>query len=218
VASPPRHPTPNPQYPPVPPGCLQQYDGYHDPYGFYSAATPSLVLPPMGYTPVPPPCYPVAPCYYHPTPAAPASRLPRLAIHAAYLAAHQPQTAITFPRREPTSPVLEEPQECGSESPVEERERSFSPPIDLLATVMMDVGDGQMERKGGPCTFAVGSFISELQLVAPSVDLDAVVKAAEGCKSRCGNALRLGKGLRAASGMLKRGASAIEAVARYVVS
>ena len=172
----------------------------------------------MGYTPVGPPCYPVAPSYYHPTPAAPASRLPRMAIHAAYPAAHQPQTAVTLPRREPTRPGLKEPQECGDESPVEERECSSSPPIDLLATVLLDVGEGQIERKGGPCTLAVGSVISALRLVAPSVDLDAVATAAEGCKSSCGNGLRLGKGLCAASGMLKRGGSAVEAVARYVVS
>jgi len=172
----------------------------------------------MGYTPVGPPCYPVAPSYYHPTAAAPASRLPRMAIHAGFPAAHQPQTAVTLPRREPTRPGLKEPQECGDESPVEEREHSSSPPIDLLATVLLGVGQGHIERKGGPCTLVVGSVISALRLVAPSVDLDAVAKAAEGCKSSCGNALRLGKRLCAASGMLKRGGSAVEAVARYVVS
>jgi len=117
----------------------------------------------MGYTPVEPPCYTVAPSHNHPTPAAPASRLPRMAIHAAYPAAHQPQTAVTLPRREPTRPGLKEPQGCGDESPVEERERSSSPPIDVLATVLLDVGERQTERKGGPCTLAVGSVISALR-------------------------------------------------------
>jgi len=76
---------------------------------------------------------------------------------------------------------------------------------------------GQQDRKGGPCSLAVGSVISALRCAGPAVDMDITSKAVNNCTSGCGNAERLGKGLCAASRMLK-GGSPLDAVVRYAAS
>ena len=86
-----------------------------------------------------------------------------------------------------------------------------------MKTVLEDVGMGQQDRKGGPCSLAVGSIISALRCAGPAVDMDVTSKAVDNCSSGCGNAGRLGQGLCAAYRMLK-GGSPLDAVVRYAAS
>ena len=80
--------------------------------------------------------------------------------------------------------------------------------------MLEDVGKGQKDRKGDPCSLSVGSVISALRCGVSAVDMAVTCKAVDNCTSGCGNAVRLGKGLCAASRMLK-GGSPLGALVRY---
>jgi len=76
---------------------------------------------------------------------------------------------------------------------------------------------GQQDRKDGPCSLTVDSVISALRCAWPAVDMDVTSKAVKNCRSGCGNAVRLGKGLCAASRLLK-GGSPLDAEVPYAES
>jgi len=163
---------------------------------------------PLGYAPLAPPCYPSTAAYCQGTPTVPVL----------------PQTPQTFldayparvhPHSDGALPPSKRPRVIFGESG--RSDRSSSPPIDVLTTVLEHVGMGQRDRKGGPCSLAVGGVISALRCAGPAVDMDVTSKAVDNFSSGCGNAVRLGKGLCAASRMLK-GGSPLDAVMPYAAS
>ena len=203
VRQPPSY-TYHPFFPPSAPPHCHPYDAYHARYGSFPAVAPS----PLGYAPHAPPCYPPTAAYCQATPTAPVLTQTPQTLLDAYPEPVQPHSDGALPSRKRTRVNFSESGRS---------DRSSSPPIEILTTVLQDVGMGQQDRKGCPCSLAVGSLISALRCAGPALDMDVTSKGVDNCSSGCGNAERVGEGLCAASRMLM-GGSPLDAVVRYAAS
>jgi len=163
--------------PPSAPSHAHLYDAYHAPYGTFPAVAPS----PLGYAPLAPLCYPPTAAYYQATSTVPVLPQTPQTLRDAYSAPVHPHSDGALSPRKRTRVNFGESKGRSGESSVGRSDRSSSPLGDFLTTVLEDVGMGQQDRKGGPCSLAVGSFISALRCEGPAVDMDFTSKAVENC-------------------------------------